>query len=143
VRPADRIACNGASGPEFVEVMYGAAKCRAIFAAVDNRLSAREVLGVLADAEPRVLVADQQASALAADVGSLAFDCDVLVTGGSYVTWRGEHHDRAPAVAEVAVVGIPSAEWDESPVRLNLADREAPRVPATVTRHAVPGLTLA
>ena len=42
VRPGDRVAYIGASGPEFAEVMYGAAKCRAIFTAVNNRLSARE-----------------------------------------------------------------------------------------------------
>ncbi len=89
VRPGDRVAFIGASGPEFVEVMYGAAKCRAIFTAVNNRLSAREVLGILADAEPRVLVADQQASALAADACGLR----VLVTDGGYQAWR----DAAPA----------------------------------------------
>ena len=41
VRPGNRVAYIGASGPEFGEVMYGAAKCRAIFTAVNNRLSAR------------------------------------------------------------------------------------------------------
>src|SRR6266704_4996340 len=48
VRPGDRVAFIGASGPAFVEVMYGAAKGRAIFTAVNNRLSAREVLDILA-----------------------------------------------------------------------------------------------
>jgi acyl-CoA synthetase (AMP-forming)/AMP-acid ligase II len=62
VRPGDRVAYIGASGPEFAEVMYGAAKCRAIFTAVNNRLSAREVLAVLADAEPRVVIVDPPAA---------------------------------------------------------------------------------
>ena len=88
VRPGDRVAFIGASGPEFVEVLYGAAKGRAIFTAVNNRLSAREVLGILADAEPRALVVDQPAAALVTDVGSLGFDCAVLVTDGSYQAWR-------------------------------------------------------
>ena len=44
VVPGDRVAFIGASGPEFVEVLYGTAKCRAIVTAVNNRLSAREVL---------------------------------------------------------------------------------------------------
>jgi acyl-CoA synthetase (AMP-forming)/AMP-acid ligase II len=39
VRPGDRVAFIGANGPEFVEVLYGAAKGRAIFTAVNNRLS--------------------------------------------------------------------------------------------------------
>ena len=50
VGPGDRVAFIGANGPEFVEVMYGAAKCRAVFTAVNNRLSAREVLDIRADA---------------------------------------------------------------------------------------------
>jgi len=62
VRPGDRVAYIGASGAEFAEVMYGAAKCRAIFTAVNNRLSAREVLAILADAEPRVVVVDPPAA---------------------------------------------------------------------------------
>jgi hypothetical protein len=53
VRPGDRVAFIGASGPEFAEVMYGA---------VNNRLSVREVLAILADAEPRVVVADPPAA---------------------------------------------------------------------------------
>ena len=93
MRPGDRVAYIGASGPEFAEVMYGAAKCRAIFTAVNNRLSAREVLAILADAEPRVVVVDPPAAALVADVGTLGFDCDTLITDLDYLAWR----DYAPA----------------------------------------------
>jgi long-chain acyl-CoA synthetase len=88
VRPGDRVAYIGASGPEFAEVMYGAAKCRAIFTAVNNRLSVREVLAILADAEPRVVVADPPAAPLVADVGTLGFDCDSLITDLDYLAWR-------------------------------------------------------
>ena len=65
--------------------MYGAAKCRAIFTAVNNRLSAREVLAILADAEPRVVVVDPPAAPLVADVGTLGFDCDTLITDLDYL----------------------------------------------------------
>jgi acyl-CoA synthetase (AMP-forming)/AMP-acid ligase II len=68
--------------------MYGAAKCRAIFTAVNNRLSAREVLAILADAEPRVVVTDPAASPLVAGAGTLGFDCDTLVTDLDYLAWR-------------------------------------------------------
>ena len=88
VHPGDRVAFIGASGPEFVEVLYGAAKARAIFTAVNNRLAVPEVLGILADAEPRVLVVDPAAAAAVAGVAALAFTCDVLVTSGSYLSWR-------------------------------------------------------
>ena len=96
VRPGDRVAFIGASGPEFAEVMYGAAKCRAIFTAVNNRLSAREVLAILADAEPRVVVADPAAAALVADVGTLGFDCDTLITDLDYLAWRDHARDSDP-----------------------------------------------
>ena len=36
VAPGDRVAFIGASGPEFAEVLYGTAKCGAIFTAVNN-----------------------------------------------------------------------------------------------------------
>ena len=88
MRPGNRVAYIGASGPEFAEVMYGAAKCRAIFTAVNNRLSAREVLAILADAEPRVVVVDPPAAPLVADVGTLGLDCDTLVTDLDYLAWR-------------------------------------------------------
>ena len=88
VCPGDRVAFIGASGPEFAEVMYGAAKCRAIFTAVNNRLSAREVLAILADAAPRVVVVDPRAAPLVADVGTLGFDCDTLITDLDYLAWR-------------------------------------------------------
>jgi acyl-CoA synthetase (AMP-forming)/AMP-acid ligase II len=88
VRPGDRVAFIGASGPEFVEVLYGAAKARAIFTAVNNRLSTREILGILADAQPSVLIVDPLAAPLVAGVEGQAFDCHVLVTDSSYPTWR-------------------------------------------------------
>jgi acyl-CoA synthetase (AMP-forming)/AMP-acid ligase II len=93
VRPGDRVAYIGASGPEFAEVMYGAAKCRAIFTAVNNWLSAREVLAILADSEPRVVITDPAAAPLVADAGTLGFDCDTLVTDLDYRAWRD--HARA------------------------------------------------
>ncbi len=96
VRPGDRVAFIGASGPEFAEVMYGAAKCRAIFTAVNNRLSAREVLAILADAEPRVVIADPAAAALVADVCTLGFDCDTLITDLDYLAWRDHARDNDP-----------------------------------------------
>ena len=100
VGPGDRVAYIGASGPEFAEVMYGAAKTRAIFTAVNNRLSGREVLAILADAEPRVVVTDPPAAPLVADAGSLPFDCDTLVTDLDYLAWRD--HAQASDPGETA-----------------------------------------
>ena len=86
-RPGDRVAFIGANGPEFAEVLYGAAKGRAIFTAVNHQLSPREVLAILADAEPSVVVVDPAAATLVDGV-----DCEVQVTDGGYQAWR----DAAP-----------------------------------------------
>ena len=97
VRPGDRVAFIGANGPEFAEVLYGAAKGRAVFTAVNNRLSPREVLAILADAEPSVVVVDPAAATL---VG--AVDCEVQVTDGSYQAWR----DAAPSEDPGELAGL-------------------------------------
>jgi acyl-CoA synthetase (AMP-forming)/AMP-acid ligase II len=55
VAPGDRVAFIGASGPEFAEVLYGAAKAGAIFTAVNNRLAPPEVAAILADAEAELI----------------------------------------------------------------------------------------
>jgi acyl-CoA synthetase (AMP-forming)/AMP-acid ligase II len=86
VTAGDRVAFIGASGPEFAEVLYGTAKCGAIFTAVNNRLAAPEVQAILADAEPSVLIADPAAAPLAAAR-------DTLITDLDYPSWR----DAAPA----------------------------------------------
>lgn len=72
VLPGDRVAFAGASGTEFAEVMYGAAKGRAIFTAVSNRLSAREVRQILADAEPRALTAPDDTALILYTSGTAA-----------------------------------------------------------------------
>ncbi len=60
VLPGDRVVFIGASGPLFAEVMYGTAKCGGIFAPVNSRLAEPEIMGILADAEPVVVVAEQE-----------------------------------------------------------------------------------
>jgi acyl-CoA synthetase (AMP-forming)/AMP-acid ligase II len=79
----DRVAFIGASGPAFAEVMYATAKCGAIFSAVNNRLARPEVLAVLEDAEPRVVVADADSGWIAAAAADFGFRCTVLVTGAA------------------------------------------------------------
>ena len=83
VARGDRVAFVGASGPEFAEVLYGAAKCGTIFTAVNNRLAPREVLAILADAEPAILVVDPAAAPLVAEAS-----CDTLITDLDYLAWR-------------------------------------------------------
>ncbi len=93
VVPGDRVAFIGASGPEFAEVLYGTAKCGSIFTAVNNRLAAAEILAILADAEPSVLVVDPAAAPLAAGAA-----CDTLITDLDYLAWRDARQPRDPGV---------------------------------------------
>jgi acyl-CoA synthetase (AMP-forming)/AMP-acid ligase II len=79
----DRVAFIGASGPEFAEVLYGAAKCGAIFTAVNHRLARAEVLAILADAEPAIVIVDPAAAPLVADSS-----CDTLIADLDYLAWR-------------------------------------------------------
>jgi acyl-CoA synthetase (AMP-forming)/AMP-acid ligase II len=97
VLPGDRVVFIGASGPEFVEVLYGAAKCRAIFTAVNNRLAAPEVLGILADADPSVVVADSGAEPLVAGAGQAGLRIRILVSGNSQADRYQDWRDAAPA----------------------------------------------
>jgi acyl-CoA synthetase (AMP-forming)/AMP-acid ligase II len=80
--PGGRVVFIGASGPTFAEVMYGTAKCGAIFAPVNSRLAEPEIMGILADAEPSVVVADHDYAWVAKRAAGLGFPCSVLLAGG-------------------------------------------------------------
>ena len=54
--PADRIAFLDKNGPEYFEVLFGAAKVGAVNVAVNWRLSSREMQYIVNDAEAKVLV---------------------------------------------------------------------------------------
>ena len=87
--------------------MYGTAKCGAIFAPVNSRLAEPEIMGIIADAEPRVVVAERDYAWIAGRAGELAFPCTVLLSegpggGGSYHARR----DAAPA-ADPGVTAAP------------------------------------
>jgi acyl-CoA synthetase (AMP-forming)/AMP-acid ligase II len=108
--PGDRVVFIGASGPVFAEVMYGTAKSGGIFTAVNNRLAPAEIISILGDAEPAVVVADPDAGWLAGRAGDLGFPCTVLVTGPAGTTGEGagSYEDRlaaAPASDPGAAAG--------------------------------------
>ena len=52
----DRVAFIGGNSPEFLQVLFGAAKVGAIATAVNTRLAVPEVQHILADADPTVVV---------------------------------------------------------------------------------------
>src|SRR6266700_1159407 len=154
VRPGGRVACIGASGPEFVEVLYGAAKCRAIFTAVNNRLSARQVLVAGSRIMKRYWRKPEKTAEVMLPGGWLrtgdggSFDADgflylhdrlkdMIVSGGENV-YPAEVESIItghPAVAEVAVVGMPSAEWGRIPLRRRRPELRRARVRGRALRQ--------
>jgi acyl-CoA synthetase (AMP-forming)/AMP-acid ligase II len=101
VVPGDRVGFIGANGPEFLEVLYGATKAGAIATAVNNRLAGPEVLAILADSAPRVVVVDAEAEPLVKGLDGLGFPCQVRVVGADFDGWR----DAASAVDPNVPVG--------------------------------------
>ena len=96
----DRVAYIGANGPSFLEVFYGAAKAGAIATAINNRLSPREILQLLTDAEPSVVVVDRDAFER---IDGLALPGSITMllraagaVDGSYETWRDRQVARDP-----------------------------------------------
>lgn len=55
----DRVAFIGANSATFLEVLYGATRCGAIFVPVNYRLTPREIGLILRDADPSVVVVDR------------------------------------------------------------------------------------
>ena len=56
IRPGDRVAVLAGNSSDYFEMLYGCAKLGAVMVCLNWRLSARENLAVLDDAQPRALV---------------------------------------------------------------------------------------
>jgi acyl-CoA synthetase (AMP-forming)/AMP-acid ligase II len=93
VGPGDRVAYIGANAPEFLEVLYGAAKAGAIATAVNNRLAPPEIAAILTDAEPAVLVVDQPS--LVPPAHGVPH---VVTTGPGYEAWLSAADTADPLV---------------------------------------------
>jgi long-chain acyl-CoA synthetase len=98
----DRVAYIGANGPSFLEVLYGAAKAGAIATSINNRLSPREIIQLLNDADPAVVVVDRDARTLvetSALPTSVTLLLEVAGEGDeSYEVWRDEQDVQDPNV---------------------------------------------
>jgi acyl-CoA synthetase (AMP-forming)/AMP-acid ligase II len=111
--PRDRVLFIGANSPAFVEVSYGAAKAGAVFAPISHRLSPREVVEVVADAAPALIVIDARLEPLLAGVPGAPDGPARLVVSAdqgaaSYRPWRDMQADSDPHADpgpdEVAVI---------------------------------------
>jgi long-chain acyl-CoA synthetase len=100
----DSVALLDKNTPLCLEVMFGAAKCGAVYVPVNWRLSPAEVAAVLADAEPAVFVVGAEfAPALGPAADSLT-GARLLVAGTAQVPfhafeeWAGRHEPIDPGV---------------------------------------------
>ena len=63
VGPGDRVAIIDRNGPEFFELLFGAAKLRAVLVAVNWRLAPSEMAFIVTDATASVLVVGAEVNA--------------------------------------------------------------------------------
>ncbi|CAM3195195.1 long-chain-fatty-acid--CoA ligase [Nocardioides dubius] len=95
VRPGDRVACVSRNSPEFLAVLYGAAKAGAIATAVNIGLAADEVTWIIDDADPRVVFVGPEEQHLESAVrASTATPLVVSTAVDALLEWVGD----APAV---------------------------------------------
>ncbi|WP_106396237.1 long-chain-fatty-acid--CoA ligase [Actinocorallia populi] len=103
VKPGDRVAYIGANAPSFLEVLYGTAKTGAIATAVNNRLHPDELVRVLNDAEPSVLVLGAGDARLAPAPGAVPSLTRVVTLDGApgttpYASWLSARPAEDPGV---------------------------------------------
>jgi acyl-CoA synthetase (AMP-forming)/AMP-acid ligase II len=114
LRPGDRIAVLARNSTEFFELAFGCAKAGVVLVSLNWRLTAVELEEVLSDAEPAMVVADEDlASLLPAGAPSVAehgvtspegpsgVPPAVLRLGAEYAAWR----DAAPATDPDVALG--------------------------------------
>lgn len=110
VRPGDRVAFLDKNGPEYFDVLFGAAKVGAVDVAVNWRLSPAEMAFIVEDSAAPVFVVGAEFAPLLAEMArGLTRVRRVLVIGGDgreqdYAGWR----DAAPAEDP----RLPAAETD-------------------------------
>ncbi|MCD2186752.1 AMP-binding protein [Actinomycetospora soli] len=96
LRPGNRMAVLLRNGPEYVELLFGAARAGVVLVALNWRLAAPEVRAILDDAEPALLVCGRDQLGLVPD------DRRPLVLEDRYESWLEEGadepvgHDAAP-----------------------------------------------
>jgi acyl-CoA synthetase (AMP-forming)/AMP-acid ligase II len=95
VRAGDRVAYLGVNAASFLEVLYGAAKIGAIATALNNRLAMPELLAILRDAEPTVLVLGRGEPALQSGD---PVELTRVVPAEEYEQWLAPHPGADPGI---------------------------------------------
>jgi acyl-CoA synthetase (AMP-forming)/AMP-acid ligase II len=94
VAAGDRVAVVARNSPAFYELVFGCAKVGAVLVPLNWRLSAREVMGILEDARPRLVFAGTEQRMLMSEAAGRALaivDIDL-----QYAAWRDAALDADP-----------------------------------------------
>jgi fatty-acyl-CoA synthase len=81
IRRGDTVAYLGENSPEFLQVMFGAARLGAVFVPINTRLAAPEITHILMDSDARLLFHDPPFAQLVSAAAPDARAPDVIVTG--------------------------------------------------------------
>jgi long-chain acyl-CoA synthetase len=95
VQPGDRVAILAANGHPYLEAFFGVPSSGMVLVPLNTRLAEPELVAILEDCRPRVLLSDR-------DPGRLAHRVDRVVSlrDGYEALLAGHHEAPAPAVAE-------------------------------------------
>jgi long-chain acyl-CoA synthetase len=97
VKSGDRIAMLDKNSPECFEVMFGAAKCGAVYVPINWRLAVPEIVSILQDAEVKILILAAEFERLAPQISALVPSLtSIYVIGGldresNYEYWVEKH----------------------------------------------------
>jgi long-chain acyl-CoA synthetase len=95
VQAGDRVALVDKNSPVALEVMFGAAKCNAVYMPVNWRLAPAEIAAIIDDAEARVVVVGEEFAPL---LDKLAGVSSIVVTGPEFEDWVGRHQPDDPGI---------------------------------------------
>ena len=98
VGPGDRIALIDRNGPEFFDLLFGAAKVGAVFVAVNWRLSPPEMAFIINDSTTSVLVLGPEAAEQLDAMGELPRVRTTVVIGNDYEDWLATAASTDPGV---------------------------------------------
>jgi fatty-acyl-CoA synthase len=114
----DRVAVLALNTTDTLEVQFACGRIGAVFLPLNTRLTVPELQYIVGDAAPRLMIHDAELADAALSVAKLCNVKSALPLGpnGSYeaaIEVENVLHQLA-AIAEAAVIGVPSAQWGEA-----------------------------
>jgi long-chain acyl-CoA synthetase len=98
VGPGDRVALIDRNGPEFFDLLFGAAKVGAVLVAVNWRLTGPEMAFIVNDSTAKVLVVGAEVVPQLDAMGELPLVRAIVVLGKDYDDWLATAGDGDPGI---------------------------------------------